>query len=350
MEIIVPAAGLSTRFPNMKPKYLLFGNNNKMMLHNAIEPFLDKKFNITIGVLKEHDEKFHASEFIKYEYGAPTRWQVPKIKVVIIDEPTKGPADTVAQIINLADIDLDSPIFIKDCDSFFNHYPTDDNYVCVSKVQEHDVLKKLSSKSFVSINDQGIIHSIIEKKVVSDTFCVGGYKFESAKLFLENFEEINSQSELFVSDVIQRALFKGHVFSENKVENYVDVGTHEDWLEYNNKPVIFCDIDGTVVVSQQRVGDNPYHELGIPLKKNVKILLDYQEKGACIVFTTARDFRVDDYTRATLDNLGFKNYKLISGLPNADRWLINDYAKVNPFPRAVAINLNRDTDDLENFL
>jgi len=349
MEIIVPAAGLSTRFPNMKPKYLLFGNNNKMMLHNAIEPFLnkhfDKEYSITIGILKEHDEKFHASEFIEYEYGS-----IPKIKVVIIDEPTKGPADTVAQIIKSSNIDLDSPIFIKDCDSFFNHQPTDGNYVCVSKVQDHDVLRKLSSKSFVNVNDQGIIQSIIEKKVVSDTFCVGGYKFESAKLFLENFEDINKQSELFVSDVIQRALFKDVIFTENKVTDYVDVGTHEDWLEYNNKPVIFCDIDGTVVVSQQRVGDNPYHELGIPLKKNVKILLEYQKKGACMVFTTARDSSVDEYTRATLDNLGFKDYKLISGLPNADRWLINDYAKVNPFPRAVAINLNRDTDDLENFL
>ena len=345
MEIIVPAAGLSTRFPNMKPKYLLFGNNNKMMLHNAIKPFLDKKYNITIGILKEHDEKFHASEFIEYEYGT-----VLNLRVVVIDKPTKGPADTVAQIINLSNINIDSSIFIKDCDSFFNHHPTDGNYVCVSKVQEHDVLKKLSSKSFVNVNSQGIIHSIIEKKVVSDTFCVGGYKFESAKLFLENFEEINSQSELFVSDVIQRTLFKEAVFSENIVTDYIDVGTHEDWLEYNNKPVIFCDIDGTVVVSQQRVGDNPYHKLGTPLKKNIKILLEYQKKGACMVFTTARDSSIDEYTRATLDNLGFKDYKLISGLPNADRWLINDYAKVNPFPRAVAINLNRDTDDLENFL
>jgi len=68
------------------------------------------------------------------------------------------------------------------------------------------------------------------------------------------------------------------------------------------------------------------------------------------VFTTARDESTDYFTRNTLDNLGFKNYRLLSGLPNADRLLINDYAKTNPFPRAVAINLNRDTDDLENFL
>ena len=110
MEIIVPAAGLSTRFPNMKPKYLLFGNNNKMMLHNAIEPFLEQKFNITIGVLKEHNEKFNASDFIEYEYGT-----VLNLRVVVIDKPTKGPADTVAQIINSSNIDMDSPIFIKDC-------------------------------------------------------------------------------------------------------------------------------------------------------------------------------------------------------------------------------------------
>ena len=85
MEIIVPAAGLSTRFPNMKPKYLLFGNNNKMMLHNAIEPFLNKKCNITIGILREHDEKFHASEFIEYEYAT-----VLNLRVVIIDNLQKG--------------------------------------------------------------------------------------------------------------------------------------------------------------------------------------------------------------------------------------------------------------------
>ena len=49
-----------------------------------------------------------------------------------------------------------------------------------------------------------------------------------------------------------------------------------------------------------------------------------------MVFTTARDSSIDEYTRSsTLDNLGFKNYKLISGLPNADQVLINDYAKVN---------------------
>ena len=39
MEIIVPAAGLSTRFPNMRPKYTLTDFTGKMMFEKAIAPF-----------------------------------------------------------------------------------------------------------------------------------------------------------------------------------------------------------------------------------------------------------------------------------------------------------------------
>ena len=58
MEIIVPAAGLSSRFPGMKPKYLLYDYKHEMMLKNAIGPLL--KYNVTIGILKEHDDMFEA--------------------------------------------------------------------------------------------------------------------------------------------------------------------------------------------------------------------------------------------------------------------------------------------------
>ncbi len=343
MEIIIPAAGASSRFPNMKPKFLLFGRYNKMMFHHAIEDYLEKDNNITIGILKEHEIAYQAKAFIKQQYN-------DRIKIVVLENPTRGPADTVFQILDKAEIDGEAEIFIKDCDSFFSHEHSSGNYVCVSNIANHETLKKLSSKSFIVSNNQGIINQIIEKKVVSDTFCVGGYKFESAKSFRENFKEINSQDELFVSDVIQRPLFKGEVFYEKQVENYHDVGTADDWFEWNNKPVIFCDIDGTIVKSQSRIGDNSVWRLGKPLEKNVKILLEMQEKGSHFVFTTARTKDMEGPTRATLDNLGFTNYDLVINLPNADRVLINDFHNQNPYPRATAINLKRDKDDLENYL
>ena len=41
-----------------------------------------------------------------------------------------------------------------------------------------------------------------------------------------------------------------HIFLEKQITNYVDVGT-EDWFEYNDRRIIFCDIDGTLIKAQQ---------------------------------------------------------------------------------------------------
>ena len=343
MEVIVPAAGLSTRFPGMKPKYLLYDYKHELMIGNAIRPYLNQDIKVTIGILKQHDEQYNSTEFLRYEFG-------DSINIVVLNEPTKGPADTVYQILSNMDITFDSPILIKDCDSFFQHDDVGDNYICVSKIYEHEVLKKLSSKSFVVCNEQGIIKDIVEKSVVSDTFCVGGYKFESAKLFMDTFEKLSQNGELFVSDVIEHCINKGTIFTEKKVTNYFDVGTSQDWFEYNDKPVIFCDIDGTIVKCQSRVGENNYNSPVTPLENNVKRLLELQEKGAQFIFTTARDNQYTAQTRDMLYSLGFKSFNLICGLLNSRRILINDYNVSNPYPRAEAINLKRDSDNLSDFL
>jgi hypothetical protein len=341
MEIIVPAAGLSTRFPNMKPKYLLYDYKHELMLKNALRSFTNHS--ITIGILKEHEDKYQASKFINYEFGS-------SVKIVIIDEPTKGPADTVYQILQRANINDDAEIFIKDCDSYFTHELTSGSYVCTTNISEHEVLKRLSAKSFIIYNEQDIITDIIEKKVVSDTFCVGGYKFGSAAMFKSAFETIKQENEVFVSDVIGVCLNNNVVFTKKSVTNYIDVGTAKEWFEQNDKPVIFCDIDGTIIMNQAKVGDNNYNQEAIPLQSNVKRLLELQEQGAQFIFTTARSKLLDSITQNLLSKLGFKNFTLVSGLLNSKRILINDFNDNNPYPRAEAINLKRNSDELSNFL
>lgn len=339
MEIVVPAAGLSSRFPNMKPKYLLADYKKRLMLQSAINPYLEN-CNITIGILREHEETYNSTKHIKAYLG-------DKVNIVILDELTRGPADTVYQIIKKSNIDLNSPLLIKDCDSFFDHDLTFDNYVCVSKISEHEVLKKLYSKSFTISNDQGIIQNIIEKKVVSDTFCVGGYAFKSAKLFCDSFEKIQINSEFFVSHVIQNCIQDGEVFTEKQISNYIDVGTFEDWFEYNDRPVIFCDIDGTIVRAQAH-GD--WHIKPTIIKKNVELLLEYYKKGSQFIFTTARPEVAKEDTEKMLRELGFDDFQCIYGLQNSRRILINDYNHANPHPRAEAINIFRDADNLGDYL
>ena len=221
--------------------------------------------------------------------------------------------------------------------------------MCVSSIADHEVLKRLASKSFVISNDQGIINNIIEKKVVSDKFCVGGYKFDKVGLYKSTFEKLKSKNvkEIFVSHIIQDCLHNNHIFTEKQITNYIDVGTAEDWFEYNDRPVIFCDIDGTLVKAQAK---GTYDEQPEALEENVKVMLKYQNNGSQIIFTTARPKKYDTRTREILDSLGFKEYDLISGLQNVKRILINDYNEANPHPRAIAVNLKRDTDNLKDYI
>ncbi len=208
----------------------------------------------------------------------------------------------------------------------------------------------MASKSFVIVNEQDIVTNIIEKQVVSDTFCVGGYKFESAEQYKSAFEYVSQMDgEIFVSDIIGRMLDQGHIFTKRSVTNYVDVGTANDWFEYNDRPVIFCDIDGTIVKAQSRL-DLESKCLEVPLQNNVKRLLKLQDSGAQFIFTSARENEYTSLTREMLYRLGFKSFTLICGLQNSRRILINDYNKANPYPRAEAINLYRDSDNLSDFL
>ena len=340
MEIIMPAAGLSTRFPNMRPKYILADFQGKYMFERSLESFIGKH-NITIGILKEHNNQYNTAEYIKNEYG-------DSIQVVILENRTTGPADTVYQILKQAELTTEE-FLIKDCDSFFDHDYQEGNYVCVSNIKDHEILKRLASKSFIVSNDQGIITSIIEKQVVSDKFCVGGYKFESADKFMSAFEKLKDAhvKEIFVSHIVEECLNSGDIFKESAVTNYVDVGTAEEWFEYNDKAVIFCDIDGTLIKAQSRT------EIGQPpvlLEKNIKRIKEMITNGSQVIFTTARHINTHAITEQMLTDLGFVGFKLISGLPNTKRVLINDYNEANPWPRAVAVNIKRDQDNLSDFI
>jgi hypothetical protein len=228
MEIIVPAAGLSTRFPDMPPKYLLKDDTGTRMIENAVRPYIGRG-DMYVGVLQEHDEKYDSRRAI-IEIST-----ISQVIPIVFSDRTKGPAHTVYNILKEIDRWLDDGAFlIKDCDSFFDHIIIKGNYVCTTTVQEHETLRRLASKSFVQVNDQGLITDIIEKKVVSDTFCVGGYKFEKRSEYMEAYEAIEqySSDEIFVSHVIQYMINQGKQFFTQSVFDYVDVGTIDEWNDY----------------------------------------------------------------------------------------------------------------------
>ena len=341
MEIIMPCAGLSTRFPNMRPKYLLSDYNNRLMIENAAKNFIGK-YNITIAILKQHNEMFNAENKLREAFG-------DKVNIVVLDEPTSGPADTVYQTIMKAKYFFTSvsPMLIKDCDGFYDTDLVDGNAIYVSKLSKNPDIRNAPAKSYTITNEQGIITSVVEKQIVSNSFCVGGYQFASIGEYVDTFEELkgNATSEIFVSNIIDYMISNGKVFNEKEVENFIDVGTADDWFKFNNKPTYFCDIDGTIVKTKD-FHDDPYE----PIQKNVDALLKEQARGCKLVFVTARKKRYEEYTNKILTEMGFVNYVLVMETNHSRRVLINDYANSNPFPSAVALNLKRDSDNLGDMI
>lgn len=340
MEIIIPAAGLSTRFPNMRPKYSLTDYSGNLMLKSALMPYIGK-YKINIGILKQHEKEYSITTLLKHEFKKD-------INIIIIDKPTKGPADTVYQIIKKCKSKFKKGFLIKDCDSFFHHQVLDENYICISKFCDNNLIKTPASKSYILSNNQGIVQNIVEKKVISDKFCVGGYRFKSIDMYVKAFNAIkNNNGEMFVSNIIQHCLANNHIFIENTVSNYTDVGTAEEWFKYNDKSVIFCDIDGTIIKAQAK---NDYGLKPTPLLKNINCIKKLIDEKNQVIFVTARPESARAQTQKMLNGLGLHGHSLIMGLQNCKRILINDFNAANPYPRAIAINISRDNDTLESFI
>lgn len=226
MELIIPAAGLSTRFPNMKPKYLLSDDAGVIMIKNAVGKLIEK-YPAHIAVLKEHDEKYQASETLRSLFG-------DRINIIILDSPTKGPAETVYKIIQSAGIT--GSFFIKDCDNYWTAETIEEeNAVWTGHLKDNPYMTNVTAKSYVVANNQSIITSIIEKQVVSEDFVAGGYQFISAVDYCEEYQYVSKtvNGEIFVSSIIDSMLAKGIIFIRRSVSNFVDVGTLKDWEDYN---------------------------------------------------------------------------------------------------------------------
>ena len=337
MAVVIPCAGRSSRFSNTRPKYLLTMHTGKLMIENAVDPYLDQDVHIVI--LKEHDKKYNVSSVIEKLYG-PNK----NVRLHILDEETSGPAETVYKVSRT--LKGNEPLFIKDCDSFFKDDFRKDNHICVVDLRKNLDIIKVAAKSFAVTNNQMMITNVVEKSVVSNYICAGGYGFENAEEYNNAFEKISdSENEIFVSHVIKHMLDNKN-FVANEVTNYIDVGTYNEFVSYNqSKTTIFCDIDGTVFYNQSRLFENDYSNEPVPISNAIKYLLQKQKDGCKIIFITSRPSNYKDITEKKLNECGFKNYVVIYDLPHAPRTLINDYSTTNPYPTAISINVPRDNND-----
>ena len=341
--LILPVAGSSSRFPNMRPKWLLTMPDGQLMLEKSVEKLdLSVFTRIIIVCLEEHVNKYTSEKNIKNSFFDSTGI-IPEI--LQLEEPTKSQSETIYNAIKLANIE--GPFFIKDCDNLFSCKPEPKNIVITINLNDIELIDA-KNKSYVDVDSLGVISNIMEKQVISDEFCCGGYGFENSIDFIDAFENIKSSEEVYISHIIYKMLLNGKEFLSTSGADYLDWGTLREYRHYCKKHfTLFCDVDGVLLKNGSKFAENAWKTNGI--EKNLSKIASLQRDGYLyLVLTSSRPKSEQDYTISELNKHGVRTDRCLFGLPHTRRYLINDYSPTNPYPSAVSINIERDSDILDS--
>jgi hypothetical protein len=344
--LIVPCGGKSTRFPGMRPKWLLTHPDGRLMANKALEGIdLDLVSKIVFVIVKAHEEEFEASKILRQTFSELSS----KLEIVVLPNFTTGQAETVLQGIRAACIT--GPILVKDSDNYLAWEDQGDmsNFVVAGSLNVFRDVNNVAAKSFVRLDKNGLVLDIVEKRVTSETFCAGAYQFASAEEFAASFHDMSESASLggesFVSHVIAWMIAKqGTVFRGYEATGYEDWGTLREWRAAQRRLfTLFCDIDGVLLKNVGQFGSRRWENSMDPIEKNIELLATLQAKGAQLVLVTARP----ESRRAALEEFfisrGIRLHAIITGCNHSHRILINDFAPTNPYPSCASISLPRDS-------
>jgi len=347
MNLIIPIAGRSSRFPNMNPKWSLTHPRGDMMVIEAIKGLnLQDVSKIVFIGLQEQDVRLHLVEALSIQLEALGLKE--KTEFVLLEESTRNQPETIAQGLRKANVT--GPIYIKDSDNHFRD-------VCkpVNAIAGFDLhsLEKVNarSKSYYEVNADGYITNIVEKRIVSNRFCAGGYSFASAEEFLKYYDRLSADDDLYISHIVFSMILDGVMFTQQLVEDYLDWGTLKEWRDYTQLySTLFIDLDGTLVrnssqYSQPRWGETEGIQENIDA---INALFDSDRVE--VIITTSRKESFKSKTEQQLARVGLKYHKIIYGLPHGKRIVVNDYAPSNPYKSCDAINIRRNSSDLKEML
>lgn len=347
--LIVPMAGKSTRFPQLRPKWMLtHPMTNRFMVTEAIQglnlEFFDQIYFIA---LQDHENKYQFSKGLEQELKALNLSE--KSNIFYLPEETDSQSETVYRC--LKEKEIDGFIFIKDSDGYFEVKAKEENEVIFCDLNNMDEMNA-RSKSYIQMNNDGIITNIVEKQVIGPTFSSGGYAFRDAGEFCDTYEKLaGMKGECYVSHIVFEMILGGAVFFGSISENFKDWGTLEAWEKYKKQyKCLFVDIDGTLI-SNTSTHFPPYTGNGTPLVKNIELLKKLHAEGkARIILTTSRPDSSRDITTEEMNRHKIPYDDLIMGLPHCQRILVNDFSKSNAYPSCTAINIPRNSENLTEYL
>lgn len=233
------------RIVDGRPLFLNKHPDGKLIAEKVIEGIYAETYDrIIYTIMKSVDDKYDAKQIIMSVVG--DRYPV---EVVMLQEKTNGPADTVYETIIAANIT--GSFVVRDSLNSINiTSQIEGNFLAgldLTKT-ERDVFN-VKSKSFIIFNEQRQVLDVIEKKFRSDVISVGLYGFKKVEDFLFAYERLNDDSyvikKLYLSNIISYLIgYKKRIFKCVEVSNHEDWGNSEAWRALQNTyATCFIDID-----------------------------------------------------------------------------------------------------------
>lgn len=185
MNIVIPMAGLGTRFPIKEyklPKPLL-DINGEPMISKAIK---------TLGLKGNYYFVIPKNEFSDQLKEAITKTQ-PNAKILEIDYQTEGPASTALLLEKY--IDNDEELIITNCDQIMEWNPN--LFLYNIRLYDGGVVTYHSDtdkNSYAKIDRLGMVTEIREKEVISNVSLNGIHYWKKGSYF------INSAKEMIAAD------------------------------------------------------------------------------------------------------------------------------------------------------
>ena len=166
LNLIIPACGQSTRFPNLRPKWLLTHPMGTSMLQESISGLdLTDVGRIVAVVLKQHVDEYQFVDAISQSIDDD------RFEFVVLDEATDSQPETIALGIEKAKIE--GAICCKDSDNFFRSNIRPINFVGAMDLREIGHINA-GNKSYVLTDNKNNIINIAEKDLRVDVYRASG--------------------------------------------------------------------------------------------------------------------------------------------------------------------------------
>lgn len=325
----------------MRPKWLLTHPDGKLMIVKALEGFKPGTFDrVIITIVKPHAEQYEARLILEQAFSGG-----PAAEICQLDDFTPNVVETVR--LTLRRMKVAGPFVVKDSDNFVAvDVPRDPlNAVVGYDVARDPSVPNLCAKSFLVVNADGDLETIVEKRVASHLIAVGVYMFSSSDLYEAACEALAVRTdEIYVSDVIAWLIARrNQTFRALMARAYEDWGTLEEWKAVQRRwRTYFVDVDGVLLKNSGQYGRFNWSNNRELLAENIQVLKDLQNRGAQIVVVSARPESCRRPLEELLRGAGLAPHAIVMGLHHAGRVLINDFAPSNPYPSATAVSLPRD--------